>query len=86
MKPTPTQIEAFYKAHDEALELQPRENHQAVFSGLSAALSVPSAAVVGEPVAWIPQSRWERMTAAEPWLTNIVYSEDQSKFFSCGGS
>lgn len=39
--------------------------------------------VVGEPVAWIPQSRWERMTAAEPWLTNIVYSEDQSKFFSC---
>ncbi|WP_113132719.1 hypothetical protein [Rhizobiales bacterium] len=55
MKPTPTpeQIEAFYKAHDEALELQPCENHQAVFAGLSAALSVqPASAVVGEPVAW----------------------------------
>lgn len=56
MKPTPTpeMIEAFYKAHDEALELQPRENHQAVFAGLSAALSVqPAAAVVGEPVGYV---------------------------------
>lgn len=36
-----------------------------------------------EPVAWLPKDRWERMTAAEPWLTNVVYSEDQSPSFSC---
>jgi hypothetical protein len=35
------------------------------------------------PVAWLPKRRWEQMTAAEPWLTNIVYSEDQGKFFEC---
>ncbi len=53
-------------------------------AGLSAALSVqPAAAVVGEPVAWIAQSRWEQMTAAEPWLTNVVYSEDQAASFPC---
>jgi hypothetical protein len=48
---------------------------------LSAALS--SREVTEEPVAWLPKRRWERMTAAEPWLTNIIYSEDQSKFFEC---
>lgn len=36
-----------------------------------------------EPIAWMPKERWERMTAAEPWLTNIVYSEDQSPSFAC---
>ncbi len=36
-----------------------------------------------EPVAWLPARRWEQMTAAEPWLTNIVYSQDQAKFFPC---
>ncbi|QCM10317.1 hypothetical protein CFBP6625_08130 [Agrobacterium tumefaciens] len=36
-----------------------------------------------EPVAWLPTRRWERITAAEPWLTNIVYSEDQSASFPC---
>lgn len=38
---------------------------------------------MSEPVAWLPKRRWEQMTAAEPWLTNIVYSEDQGKFFEC---
>ena len=46
-----------------------------------AALEVALSAV--EPVAWLPARRWEQMTAAEPWLTNIVYSEDQAKFFPC---
>ena len=44
------------------------------------ALSTPSDI---EPVAWIAKSRWEQMTAAEPWLTNTVYSEDQSRSFPC---
>jgi hypothetical protein len=35
------------------------------------------------PVAWIAQSRWDRMTNAEPWLTNVVYSEDQAPSFDC---
>lgn len=38
---------------------------------------------MSNPVAWLPKRRWEQMTAAEPWLTNIVYSEDQGKFFEC---
>jgi len=37
----------------------------------------------GKPVAWISLARWERMTNAEPWLTNTVYSEDQSASFAC---
>ncbi len=36
-----------------------------------------------EPVAWLPVRKWEQMTAAEPWLTNVVYSEDQAEFFPC---
>ncbi|MGO8241289.1 hypothetical protein ACC806_34695 [Rhizobium ruizarguesonis] len=40
-------------------------------------------AAMGKPVAWIPAQRWNRMEGAGPWLTNIVYSEDQSQFFRC---
>jgi len=36
---TEKMIEAYYKAHDASLEMQPREGHQAVYDGLSAALS-----------------------------------------------
>lgn len=35
------------------------------------------------PVAWIAKHRWEQMTAAEPWLTNTVYSQDQMPHFPC---
>ncbi len=49
----------------------------AALAALEAALSP------AEPVAWLPARRWEQMTAAEPWLTNIVYSQDQAKFFPC---
>jgi hypothetical protein len=40
-------------------------------------------AAIGKPVAWIPAQRWTRREGAGPWLTNIVYSEDQSTFFRC---
>ncbi len=53
-----------------------RRAHSAL-AALEAALSA------AKPVAWLPARRWEHMTAAEPWLTNIVYSEDQAKFFPC---
>ena len=49
MTVTKEMIEAFYKAHDAALELQPRENHQAIYAGLEAALSSRSAEA-GKPV------------------------------------
>lgn len=35
------------------------------------------------PVAWIALSRWERMTNAETWETNVVYSQDQAPEFQC---
>jgi len=38
---------------------------------------------VDAPVAWISKDRWEQMTAAETWLTNTVYSIDQSPSFPC---
>ena len=49
-------------------------------AAIRSALSTPADI---EPVAWIAKSRWEQMTAAEPWLTNTVYSEDQSRSFPC---
>lgn len=64
-------IEAFYKAHDAALELQPRENHQAVYAGLETALS--RSAEAGKPVVkvsvpdgWqlVPKKPDEEMIAA----------------------
>ncbi|WP_425639980.1 hypothetical protein [Agrobacterium radiobacter] len=49
----------------------------AALAALEAALSA------AEPVAWLAARKWEQMTAAEPWLTNVVYSEDQAEFFPC---
>lgn len=49
----------------------------------AALAALESALSPAEPVAWLPARRWEQMTAAEPWLTNIVYSQDQAKFFPC---
>ena len=39
MNVTDEMIKAFYAAHDASLEIQPREGHQAVYDGLTAALS-----------------------------------------------
>lgn len=52
--PTPTekQIEAFYDAHDASLECQPREHHQAVLEGLTAALAVEAGAMGVKPLEW----------------------------------
>ncbi|UXS01682.1 hypothetical protein [Agrobacterium tumefaciens] len=47
------------------------------------AKAIVAALSAAEPVGWLPKRKWEQMTAAEPWLTNVIYSEDQSEFFPC---
>ena len=50
MNITKEMIDAFYEAHDKSLELQPRERHQAVHDGLTAALAaMPAPAVKVNP-------------------------------------
>lgn len=74
--------------HDQALEaaivaagFDPR--NPAVREAWQAGIAAYLDARNGEAVAWLAKSRWDRMTAAEPWLTSTVYSEDQSEYFQC---
>ncbi|WP_104662806.1 hypothetical protein [Ensifer adhaerens] len=71
MKPTPTQIEAAFDAYLEGVYLTEDQAKASVIRIVTAALSVPAEAVVGEPVAY----RW-KLRENSPWGYSLFARDD----------